>query len=77
MIEMYSTGTDGMFCCWCDLLDDGTIKVVRHPASPLSRLAHRQLHEPLKINRDVNIIGEVVFWGTESRRHQERRMGPR
>lgn len=65
----------GMFCCWCDSLDDGrTIKVVPHPASPISPLPHRQLHESLKINRDVNVIGEVVFWGTESRRHQERRM---
>jgi len=68
----------GMFCCWCDSLDDGkTIKVVPHPAIPSSMLPHRQLHEPLKINRDVNVVGEVVFWGMESRRHQERRMKER
>jgi hypothetical protein len=65
----------GMFCCWCDSLDDGnTIKIVPHPASSLSPLPHRQLHAPLKINRDINVVGEVVFWGTESRRHQERHM---
>lgn len=64
----------GMFCCWCDSLGDGTtIKVVPHPASPYSLLPHRRLHEPLKIDRDVNIVGEVVFWGMESRRHQDRR----
>lgn len=62
----------GIFCCWCDSLDNGrTIKVAPHPLSPLP---HRKLHEPLKVDRDVDIIGEVVFWGMESRRHQRRRV---
>jgi hypothetical protein len=61
----------GLFCCWCDSLDDGRmIKVAQHP---LVVLPHRALHNPLKLGQEVEVIGEVVFWGMESPSHLRRR----
>ena len=59
---------DGLFCCWCDSLDEGRmIRVVQHP---LGTLPHGSLHKPLKLGREAVIVGEVVFWGMESPKHR-------
>lgn len=62
---------DGLFCCWCDSLDEGQmLRVVQHP---LGALPHRSLHRPLRLGREVEIVGEVAFWGMESPKHRRTR----
>ncbi len=62
---------DGLFCCWCDSLDEGRMmRVVQHP---LGTLAHKCLHKPLRLGREVEIVGEVAFWGMENPKHRRSR----
>lgn len=62
---------DGFFCCWCDLLDEGRmVKVVQHP---LGSVPDPSLNRPLKLGREVEIVGEVAFWGMESPKHRRSR----
>jgi hypothetical protein len=50
------------FCCWCDLENDGdSLKVVQHPLGS-TRLG------ALKMGREVEIVGEVVYFGMSRRR---------
>lgn len=62
---------DGLFCCWCDLLDgQRMVKVVPHP---MGSIPHPSLHKPMKLGPEVEIVGEIAFWGMEGPRHRQKR----
>ena len=62
---------DGYFCCWCDPVQDGqSMKVVQHP---LGTVQNKALLHPLKIGQQVEIVGEVAFYGMDRRGYSRRR----
>lgn len=62
---------DGYSCCWCDPMENGEmLKVIQHP---LGILQDKSLVHPLKIGQQVEIVGEVAFYGMDRRSYSRRR----
>lgn len=62
---------DGYFCCWCDPMEDGQLlKIIQHP---LGTVRNKSLLQPLKVGQQVEIVGEVAFYGMDRRGYSRRR----
>lgn len=57
--------SEGYFCCFCDRVE-GTdlIKIVQHP---MGYLPHKRLLQPLKLHKEIEIVGAVVYTGSDRR----------
>jgi hypothetical protein len=56
---------DGYFCCWCELVKESdTVRIVQFPTG---KLPFPSLHRPLKLGRQIEIVGAVAYEGKDRR----------